>query len=97
MPPRLATARDRRPAEVDRSDWGLPGAAVVANNTPTATKLSQKPACISAQGSMATTTAPASNHTWGQGHCRPDLRRQATVANINKVLCAGTPQPLNKA
>ena len=69
----------------------------VANNTPTATKLSQKPACVNAQGSTATTTAQASSQTVGQGHCRPLRRSAATVASITIVRWAGTPQPLNTA
>jgi hypothetical protein len=43
----------------------------VANNTPTATKLSQNPACVSAQGSSRTTTAQASSQTVGQGQLTP--------------------------
>ena len=65
----------------------------VAKSTPTATKLSQKPACNKAQGSQATTTAQASIHTWGQGQRAPVRRRAATVASMMQVRCAGTPQP----
>ena len=69
----------------------------MANSAATATKLSQKPACISAQGSAITTTAQASSHTQGQGQRRPAMRSSATAASISTVRCEGTPQPLNKA
>ena len=72
-----------------------PGSA--ANSTPTATKLSQKPACSKAHGSAATTTAPASSHTMPQGQRTPANRRMPTVASIQQVRCAGTPQPENSA
>jgi hypothetical protein len=72
-------------------------AASVANSTPTATKLSQKPACINAHGSAATTTAAVSSHTCGHGQRRPVRRSSATVASIHTVRCDGTPQPLKSA
>src|SRR3990167_8292459 len=54
----------------------------VANNTPTATNDNQKPPCISAQGSTATTTAMASSQICCQGHCLPLCRSSTTVASI---------------
>lgn len=69
----------------------------VANRMPTATKLSQKPACISAHGSTATTTAAISSQTWGHGQRRPVSRSSAAVASIHTVRCEGTPQPLKSA
>ena len=75
----------------------LPGPGSDANNTPTATKLSQKPAWVSAQGSASTTTPPTSSQTAGQGQWRADSRNTATAASIQTVRCAGTPQPLNSA
>ena len=84
--------RDEAPAR------GSPGTdASVANSTPTATKLSQKPACISAHGSSATTTAAVSSHTCGHGQRLPVSRSTATVASIHTVRCEGTPQPLKSA
>ena len=71
--------------------------ASLANSTPTATKLNQKPACSNAHGSTATTTAQASSQTCGQGQRTPSSRSVPTVASISTVRCAGTPQPLNKA
>ena len=73
----------------------VPGS--VANRTPTATKLSQKPACSMAQGSAATTAVQASSNTCGQGQRLPDSRSSATQNSINTVRCDGTPQPLKKA
>ncbi len=88
--------RDAAPAPGSaRSSRAGPGSA--ANSTPTATKLSQKPACSKAQGSIVTTTAQASSQTEGQGQRRPDSRNKPTVASIQTVRCAGTPQPLNSA
>ena len=85
-------SRARRPGRVS------PGSpASVANSTPTATKLSQKPACVRAQGSSATTTAAVSSQPCGQGQRRPVRRSSATVASIQTVRCDGTPQPLNSA
>ena len=72
-------------------------APLVANSTATATKLSQKPACSSAQGSSASTTAAATASTACQGQCLPPLRSQATAASMQTVRCAGTPQPLKSA
>ncbi len=69
----------------------------VANSTATATKLSQKPGCHSAQGSGTTTTAQVSSHTSGHGQRRPLRRKSATAASMDTVRCAGTPQPLNSA
>ena len=74
-----------------------PSPASVANNTPTATKLNQKPACSMAQGSNSTTTAQASSHTWGQGQRLPDRRNKPTAASMSTVRCEGTPQPLKTA
>ena len=71
--------------------------AVEANSTPTATNDNQNPACINAHGSSATTTAIASSHTSGQGHCLPLCLSKTTVASIQMVRCAGTPQPENSA
>ena len=79
----------------------MDGKAVVAepaaNNTPTATKLNQKPAWYKAQGSITTTTAKTPNQIQGQGQTRPDRRNTTTTASIHTVRCAGTPQPLNTA
>lgn len=72
-------------------------AAPVANNTPTATKLSQKPGCISAHGSRATTSAQVQSQTKGQGQRRPARRSGATAASIHTVRCEGRPQPLKSA
>ena len=41
--------------------------------------------------------AIASSQTMGHGHCRPPWRSSTTVASIQMVRCAGTPQPENKA
>ena len=71
--------------------------APAANSTPTATKLIQKPACISAQGSSRTTTEQANSQTQGQGQRRPDKRSKATAASIHTVRREGNPQPLNTA
>ena len=71
--------------------------ASVASSTPTATKLSQKPACHRAQGSSTTTTASARHHTAGQGQRSPAPRNAATLASMQTVRCAGSPQPLNSA
>ncbi len=101
MAPTLASRRAARvsvegsPAAAESAARWLPES--VANSTPTATKLNQKPACSSAQGSRVTTTAQASSHTCGQGQRRPDRRSRPTVASIHTVRCAGTPQPLNRA
>ena len=74
--------------------WPL---GLLANNTPTATKLSQNPGCKSAHGSLTTTTQNASSHTCGQGQRKPPKRSAATVASMTQVRCAGMPQPENKA
>ncbi|MNV64010.1 hypothetical protein D3C71_1566340 [compost metagenome] len=77
---------------------GTPGSgADAANSTPTATKLSQKPGCHSAQGSVSTTAASASSQTWCQGQRAPARRSAATTASIRAVRCAGRPQPLSSA
>ena len=73
------------------------GPGSVMNKMPTATKLSQNPACSKAQGSQATTTASTSNQVRGQGQAMPRLRSTVTVSSISKVRCAGMPQPLNRA
>lgn len=78
-------------------EWSLYAPESVANKTPTATKLNQKPLCNKAHGSNATTTAQASIHTMVQGQRAPDSRNSATVASIRQVRCAGTPQPENTA
>ena len=90
---RLAPRRAARVAAVPL--WG--SSAPVANSTPTATKLSQKPACIKAHGSTAITTAQALNQCAGHGQRRPVRRSKATVASIHTVRWEGTPQPLNSA
>ena len=69
----------------------------VAKSTPTATKLSQKPACSQAHGSNASTSAQASSHVSHHGQRTPTSRSAASVASISTVRCAGTPQPLNSA
>ena len=71
--------------------------ASVASSTPTATKLSQKPACHSAHGSATTTTASASSQTHGHGQRTPHHCSRATTASMHTVRCAGSPQPLNMA
>jgi hypothetical protein len=63
----------------------------------TATKLSQKPACNSAQGSQHTTANIAQAHTTGQGQRRTPQRKATTTASIRTVRCAGTAQPENTA
>ena len=64
---------------------------------PTAANDNQNPGWLIAQGSTAvTTTAEASRHS-GQGQRRPEARSSATLASIQTVRCAGTPQPENKA
>ena len=87
--------RAQRPGCTPWARGSAPGPP--AYNTPTATKLSQKPACSKAQGSTATTAAPASSHTSGQGQRRPPRRSSKTTASISTVRCAGTPQPLKTA
>ena len=47
----------------DAGALAMSSSASAANRTPTATKLSQKPGCIRAQGSSATTTAQAQSQT----------------------------------
>ena len=89
--------RSRQPLSTASAAACTGSPASVANSTPTATKLSQKPACNSAHGSIVTTTAQASSHTCGHGQRRPDRRSKPTVASIQTVRCAGTPQPLNSA
>jgi hypothetical protein len=69
----------------------------VAINTPTATKLNQKPGYNKAQGSQVSTTAQAVNQTHAPCHWRADKRNKTTTHSMSKVRCAGTPQPLNKA
>ncbi len=69
----------------------------VSINTPTATKLSQKPACNMAQGSSTKTTTPAAAHTSAAGQWRACQRKSVTTPSIQTVRCAGTPQPLNSA
>ena len=69
----------------------------VAKSTPTATKLNQNPACNSAHGLTATTTAQANAHTSDHGQRTPPMRKKATVTNIRQVRCEGTPQPENSA
>jgi hypothetical protein len=68
-----------------------------AINTPTATKLNQKPGCSKAQGSHASTTEPASNQTSAPCQWRADTLSKTTTPSIHSVRWAGTPQPLNKA
>jgi hypothetical protein len=70
---------------------------VVPISTPTATKLSQKPGCIHAQGSHASTTAIAAAAKVYQGHTRPLKRNTTASPSINTVRCAGTPHPANTA
>ena len=82
--------RESRPCRA-----GAPASA--AKSTPTATKLSQKPACINAQGSSSTTVAQAASQVMGQGQCSPAMRSKAIVASMQTVRWAGTPQPLNSA
>ena len=104
LPPKGANLPWGGPAE----DWSLKSALApvlparvapesVANSTPTATKLNQKPGCNNAHGSTATTTAQASNQTCGQGQRAPVKRSSETVASMVQVRCAGTPQPENTA
>ena len=69
----------------------------VANSTPTAINESQKPACISAHGSSTNTTAMASSQTKGHGQVLPPCLSKITVASIQMVRWAGTPQPENNA
>ncbi|MDT4846317.1 hypothetical protein FQZ97_803330 [compost metagenome] len=91
-------SRKKRPRRVSALTLPSPGTAVAeANSTATATKLSQKPACSSAQGSAATTTAAVSSQTCGHGQRRPVRRNSATAASIQTVRCEGTPQPLKSA
>jgi len=54
---------------------------------------SQKPGCSSAHGSSAVTTPAASSSTSSHGQRRPDACSSTTVASIQTVRCAGTPQP----
>ena len=54
---------------------------------------SQKPGCISAHGSSAVTTAAARSRTSSHGQRRPDSCNSTTVASIQTVRCAGTPEP----
>jgi len=61
------------------------GATVLANNTPTATKLNQNPGCSKAQGSTTTTATIASSHTAGQGQRRPLSLSATTAANMSTV------------
>jgi hypothetical protein len=51
--------------------FGAIATELEASNTPTATKLSQNPACHNAQGSATTITASASSHTQAQGQRTP--------------------------
>ena len=44
-----------------------------------------------------TTTAMASSQACCHGQCRLPWRSSTTVASIQRVRCAGTPQPENKA
>ena len=81
-------------APVERS---LAAPESVANSTPTATNESQKPACISAHGSSTSTTVMASNQTKGHGQVLPPCLSKITVASIQMVRWAGTPQPENNA
>ena len=73
------------------------GCASLAIKRPTATKDSQKPAWLIAQGSIAVTTTAATSSASGQGHRRPKLRRTARLVSIQTVRWAGTPQPENSA
>jgi len=75
----------------------LPGLGCAANSTPTATKLSQKPACSRLHGSISTTTVNTVSQTQGQGQLRAWLRSSTTTASMPMVRCAGMPQPLNSA
>ena len=68
-----------------------------AISNPTATNESQKPACISAHGSIAVTTTPASSSTSSQGQRTPSVCDSVTTASIQIVRCDGTPQPENTA
>ena len=105
-PPELASSAGQNPGlsaffklkvPVAPVAWARVAPESVANNTPTATNDSQNPACIKAHGSSATTTAMASSQVCNQGHCRPLWRSSTTVASIQMVRCAGTPQPENRA
>lgn len=90
---RNASRRAAGPARAAASGRAKP----VVKRMPTAAKLSQKPACISAHGSAATTTAAISSHTIGQGQRRPERRSSDAAASIQTVRCEGTPQPLKTA
>ena len=58
---------------------------------------SQKPGCVSAQGSSNVTTNAAASRTSAQGQRRPLACSSVTVASIQTVRCDGTPQPAKKA
>ena len=67
------------------------------NNMPTAMNDSQNPACRTAHGSHSSTAVSASAITSRQSARRPRWRRISTTASINRVRCAGTPQPAIRA
>ncbi len=72
-------------------------AGVDAISRPTAQNDSQKPACSSAQGSTAVTTTAAASRTSRHGQRTPKAWSSVTVASIQTVRCAGTPQPEKSA
>ncbi len=92
-----AWASSRRSGWLPAGLGATPAPGSAANKMPTATKLSQKPACNSAHGSSATTTAQASNQTCVHGQRSANSRSRLTVASMQMVRCEGTPQPLNTA
>ena len=58
---------------------------------------SQKPACVSAQGSSSVTTNAAASSTSSHGQRNPPDCSSTTVASIHTVRCDGTPQPAKNA
>jgi len=66
-------------------------------STPTATKLSQKPGCSHAQGSVISTAPSTTSHCTGQGQWRAPARSHSPRASMSTVRWAGTPQPAASA
>jgi hypothetical protein len=94
-PSRQEGAAAPSPFGASSKRWRREGSEAI--KMPTATKLNQNPGCSKAQGSQASTTAPAVSQTKTPGQSRADSFKTTTTPSIQQVRCAGSPQPLKTA